>query len=176
MESTAVTSGGWSLAAREPQKTMREMNARRSMLIHPFNQVVADTQRIGHNRQSRIHGGTRREETAIHDVQIVHFVSFAVDIQGRGLRIVAETNSSILMSHAGQRNAVAHEQIARKKSLMTLVSMNGASALLLHQLLEFAVQPLVSFLVVGRIAENDVAVSIQGDAVIGIRQIFGSQP
>ena len=53
---------------------------------HAVEQVIAHAQRVGHDRQRRIHRAARREEAAVHDVEVVDFVRPAVDIERRGLR------------------------------------------------------------------------------------------
>jgi hypothetical protein len=78
-------------------------------LFHPLQQMISHPQRIGYNRQRRIHCAARREEAGIDDVEIVHFVRFAVAIKRGSLRIVAETNRAVLMRDAGQRDALSEK-------------------------------------------------------------------
>ena len=135
-------------SASDTRKREREKEIRRGTLVHPFDQMVADAERVRHDRQRRIHGRARGEEAAVDDVQIVDLVRLAVDIQSRGFRVVPEANGPVLMRDAGQGNAVADEQIAREEPLVALVAVNWARGLLLHQLLQLAVQPLVALFVV----------------------------
>ena len=44
----------------------------------PLQHVVAHAQRVGHDRERRIHGAAGGEEAAVHDVQVVHLVRLAV--------------------------------------------------------------------------------------------------
>jgi hypothetical protein len=71
--------------------------------------VVTDAQGVCHNRERRIDGAARREETSIDDVQVVELVRFAISVQRRGGRVVAETNRAVLVCDPGQRNALADE-------------------------------------------------------------------
>src|SRR5271165_1077238 len=148
MESTAVTNGRRSAAVSAPQKRVREMpsekKARRRMLLHPFDQVIPDSERIGHNRERRIYGGAGREEAAVHYVEIVELVGLAVNVERGSPRIAAEPNRPVLMRHAGQRNAIANEQVASEQPPMTLRPVNLACGLPLHQLFQFRVQALMA--------------------------------
>src|SRR5439155_12025829 len=134
MESTAVTSGARSAAARTLPKRTSERKTRRSILLHPLDQVIPDTQRVGHDGQSRINRRTGRKEAAVHDVQVVEFVRLAVHVECGSLRIAAEPDGAVLVSHARQRNALAEEQIPCKEPLVTLAPVQRTRCLLLHQL------------------------------------------
>ena len=70
------------------------------MSVHPFEQVVAHAQRVGHDRQRRVHRAARREEAAVDDVEVVEIVGLAVGIERRRLRVVAEADRAVLMRHA----------------------------------------------------------------------------
>src|SRR5271166_1540362 len=83
-------------------------------------QVVSDAQRIGDDGQRRVHGGTRGEEAAVHDVEIVHIMRFAVHIEGRGFQVAAKTNGAVLMGNSGEGNLVSEEQVPRKQALVAL--------------------------------------------------------
>ena len=61
------------------------------------------------------------------------------------------------MRHAGERNALAEEQVPAEQSLVAVVAVDGAGGLLLHQLLELRDEALVAFVVVRRVGEHDVA-------------------
>src|SRR5262245_13560442 len=69
-------------AARGPEAgTYQATNATRTssvrMSVHPLQQVVTNAQRIGHDRQRRVHGPARGEKAAVHDVEVVHVVRSA---------------------------------------------------------------------------------------------------
>ena len=51
---------------------------------------------------------------------------FAVAIQRAGFRIVSETDRAVLVRDAGERNALAEIEIAREKTFVALVPVNGA--------------------------------------------------
>src|SRR5271156_694575 len=53
----------------------------------PLRNFFGDPKGGGHDDQRRIHFTARRKEAAIHNVEIVEFVRFAVDIPGRGARV-----------------------------------------------------------------------------------------
>src|SRR6266446_4458750 len=46
-----------------------------------FYQVVAHSKCIGHDGKRRIDGGARREETPVHNVEVVDVMGFAVRVQ-----------------------------------------------------------------------------------------------
>ena len=50
-------------------------------LREPLAQVVADAQRVRHDRQRRIHRAGRGKEARVDDIQVVQVVRFAVPIQ-----------------------------------------------------------------------------------------------
>src|SRR5438552_1848040 len=93
----------------------------------------------------------------------------------RGFRIVAETNGTVLMGHAGELDSLADIKIAGKQSLVTLMAVHRTGSVP-QCFLQVGLQPAVSFAVVGRVAENNLALAVDGDAIVGIGQIFRSQP
>src|SRR3954462_8178753 len=109
--------------------------------------MIADAQRIGHDREGRIDRAAGAEKTAINDVQIVHVMGFAVGIQGAATGIFAEANRSHLMRDTRERNSLADVQVAREQSLVTLMAVNLTCALLLHEFFELYDQPLVPFFI-----------------------------
>jgi hypothetical protein len=76
-------------------------------LAHPFQKVIADAQRVGHDRQRGIHRAARRKEARIHDIEIVKIVRLTVDIENGGLRIPPEPHGAVLVRDAGQRYALS---------------------------------------------------------------------
>ena len=109
----------------------------------------------------------RREEAAVDDVEVVDVVRLAVDVERRGLRIVAEANRAVLMRDAGERDALADEEVAREQALVALVAVDRRTCVCCFiRSLSFAMQPLVAFLVVRLVAEDDVAVAVERDAVV----------
>src|SRR5260370_10062128 len=106
MESTALTSGFVSAAHSVPAMTRSEKKERRNMLVHPLDQVIAYTQRVGHDRQRRINCRARREEASVNHVQVIDFMSPAVGVQHGIRRIVAEAAGSGLLRDSGQGTAI----------------------------------------------------------------------
>src|SRR5581483_4697606 len=97
--------------------------------------MAAHAQRVGHDRERRVDRAAGNEEAAVDDIEIVEVVRFAVNIESAGFGILAEAHRADLVRYAGKRNALADKQIARKQSLVTLVAVNFAASLLLHELL-----------------------------------------
>lgn len=92
---------------------------------------------------------------------------FAVHVERRRLRVMPEANRAILVRHTRQRDFLAHEEIARKQTLMAVVPVRAALGLLLHQVFQLRDEPLVSFFIVRRVGEDDVAVAVEGDSCSG---------
>ncbi|MCG3163383.1 MAG: hypothetical protein JMDDDDMK_04780 [Acidobacteria bacterium] len=100
----------------------------------------------------------------------------AVHVERRCFRIVTKTDCAVLVRDSGERNALAQIEASREKPLMAFVPVNVAFRLLFHQLLQLRLQPLVRFQIVGRVREDNVALTVDGDAIVRIGQVFGSQP
>jgi hypothetical protein len=45
--------------------------------------MLADADRVRHDRERRVHGGARREETAVNHVQVIDVVGLTERVQGR---------------------------------------------------------------------------------------------
>src|SRR5712692_475920 len=138
--------------------------------------MLSHSKSIGHDGQRRIHGAARRKEAAVDNIEIIKVVRFAIRVEGRSLRIAPKTNRAVLVRDARQRNALPDKQIAREQPLMTFMSVNRTSRLTLHETLEFGNEPLVAFLVVRLVGERDAAVAIDGNSIVGVGQVFGSEP
>src|SRR2546425_12231473 len=115
-----------------------------STLLEPLEQVIPDAERVGHDRERRVYRSARGEEARVHHVEVVHFVRLAVRVQRRGFRVVAEPDRPVLVSDAGQRNALAEIKAPREQAFMALVAMDTALGLLLHESLEVLGQAPVS--------------------------------
>src|SRR5208283_5122153 len=109
--------------------------------------VIAHTQRIGHDCERRIYRRARREEAAIHDVKILEIMDLAIHVQRRGSGIVPEADGAVLVGDARQRNALSHIKIAAKKPFMAVMAVNRAM-LVLQRFLQLGLQPLVRLQVV----------------------------
>src|SRR5208283_2444141 len=133
--------------------------------------VIAHTQRIGHDRQRRIYRRARWEEAAIHNVKILEIMGPAIHIQRRGSGIVPEADGAVLVGDARQRNALSHIKIAAKKPFMAVMAVNRAM-LVLQRFLQLGLQPLVRLQVVGGVRQHDRAVAIDGHAVVWVGKIF----
>src|SRR5207248_1153234 len=59
---------------------------------HSLQQVITDSQRVGDDGKSRIHGATRTEEASIDNIKIVELMRFAVAIERACLWIISKTN------------------------------------------------------------------------------------
>src|SRR5438552_1122074 len=67
-------------------------------------QVIADPQCVCHDRQCGIHRGARREEAPIHNVEVVHIMRLAVNVQRGSPGIGAKANGAILVSDSRMRS------------------------------------------------------------------------
>ena len=81
----------------------------------PFEQMVADPQRVGDDRQRRVHRRARGEEAGIDDIEIVDLVRPAVDVERRGLGSMPEADRAVLVSGAGDRQALAEIGVLRQQ-------------------------------------------------------------
>src|SRR5215831_8725563 len=81
---------------------------------HTFEQVVAYTESISHDGQSRVYGRTGWEKAGVHHVQVVQVMCFAVDVEGGTLGVMPKTYCAVLVRYASQGNPLAGVQVARK--------------------------------------------------------------
>jgi hypothetical protein len=58
-------------------------------------------------------------------------VSFALDVQGRSLGVVAKADRAVLVRYSREWYLIANEQISSEKTMMALVSMYIARSLLI---------------------------------------------
>src|SRR5713101_2037250 len=59
---------------------------------------------------------------------------------------------------------------------MTLVAVNATFGLLLHEFFKLGKQTAVRLFVIRCVVQNDFPVAVNGDAIVGVRQIFRSDP
>src|SRR3974390_1423482 len=97
--------------------------------------VIAHAQRIGYDRQRRIHRRARREEAAIHNVEILEIMGFAIHIERRSLGIVPEADGAVLVGDTRKRNALSHIQVAVEQSIMAVMAVHR-TMVMLQRLLE----------------------------------------
>src|SRR6266702_7241600 len=100
----------------------------------------------------------------------------AIRVQGRHLGVTPEADRAVLVRHACKRNAVTDEQVPRKQSFVTLVAVNAAFGLLLHEIFELGKQTAMRLFVVRGVLQNDFPVAVNGDAIVWVRQIFRGDP
>ena len=79
-----------------------------SLLLEPFEQMIADPQSVGHCGQSWIHRTDAREKTRVHDVKVVEFVRLAIYIEHRALRVLAKAAGAGLMRDAANPDLILH--------------------------------------------------------------------
>src|SRR5262249_52748727 len=108
--------------------------------------------------------------------KVVQIMRLAIHVERGGLRISTEAYSAVLMRNPGEGDSLADEQVSRKQALVTLMSVSTARALAFHKILQPRNEELVALLVVGPIGQHDNAVAIDADAVVRVRQVFGSEP
>src|SRR5215467_15196985 len=110
--------------------------------------MIAYAQRVGDDSKRWIYCAARAEKAGIDNVEIIEFVRFAVSVECAGFLVIAKTHGAVLVGDAGERNTLAEEQIASKKTLVTLAPVNRAFRLLLHQGPEFLDKAFVSFFII----------------------------
>lgn len=81
--------------------------------------MIADSERIRHDRQRRIDRGARRKEAPVNDVEIVEVVRLAVCIERRRLRVLTEPNSAILMRNARKWYPLSEKEVAGEQANVT---------------------------------------------------------
>ena len=138
--------------------------------------MITDSQRVGDDCERGIHCPTRAEEAGIDNIQVIEFVRFAVAIECAGLRIVSKTDRAVLVCNASQRNALAEEQVAGEETFMALVSMDASISSAVASGSQLFDQPLVAFLVVWLVLQNDLAVAVERDPIVRVGQILGGEP
>src|SRR6185369_12471899 len=85
-----------------------------------FEQMVADPQRVGHDRQRRVHRRARRKEAAVDDVQVVDMMRAAVGVEHRRRGVRAETQRTVLVRDARKRNPARDVRLQRYEVLLEL--------------------------------------------------------
>ena len=93
----------------------------------------------------------------------------AVDIQGRRLRILPEATGSRLVCYSCHRDVVLHVHIAWDQVI-------GMHAQVIEHGLEFVVQLLLGYVIIGRIAQRDLPLFIDTNTIVRIRKVFGGEP
>src|SRR5438067_920799 len=135
-------------------------------------QMVGDAQRIRDDREPRVHGSGRGEEARVDDVEVVDLVRLAVHVECGGAAIRAEADGAVLVRHAGERNALPNVQIAREQPLVAAAPVDGAFALLAHELLELLDRPLWPFLFVRLVLRTVAAFAMDREGIFRLGKVF----
>ena len=72
------------------------------------------------------------------------------------------------MGDSGQWDTLADEQVTSEQPDMAFMPVDRTFRLLLHQALEFRNQTLMALLIVRFVGEDDVAVAVKRDPIVGI--------
>src|SRR6516165_11633871 len=83
-------------------------------------QGVADPQCVGDYRQGRVDRSARRKKAAIDDIEIVHLVRPAIDIERRRSRVPAEADRAVLVTGSGDRDTLAKIGILRQQPRLAI--------------------------------------------------------
>ena len=137
--------------------------------MQPLCEMLGHPNGIGHRRQRRVHGADADEEAGVDDVQIVELVSFAVDVEDRGLRIGAEAAGAGLMSHARDRDVGLQVRVAWNQ-------MVRVHAQVTEHRLQLLVEPLLRHLIVRRVTQRELPVSVHADSIVRIGQVLRREP
>jgi hypothetical protein len=129
--------------------------------------MIADAECIGHNGQRGIHGGARWEEAAIYDIEIIEVVCFAVHVESGCFLVGAESDCSVLVGYASERNTLTDVKITAKEPMMAVAAVDRAT-IVLQGLLKMSLELVMSLLIVGCVAQNDLSVTIESHAIVGI--------
>jgi hypothetical protein len=77
--------------------------------------MVANPERVGDDRQSRVHRGARREKAAVDNVEVVDLVRPAIDVERRRPGVMPEADRAVLVAGAGDRQALAEIGVLRQQ-------------------------------------------------------------
>lgn len=134
----------------------------------PLQQVIPNAECIGHDGQRRIDSRTRGEEATVHDVEIVEVVRLAVHVKRRSLRVGPEADRTVLVGYAGERNTLTDVKIPAKQPVMAVSAVDRATVVL-QSLLQMPLEFVMSLLIVGRVAQNDLPITIDRHPIVRIR-------
>jgi len=98
--------------------------------------MIANAQRICHDRQTGIHRPDRYKKTCVDDIEVIQVMRFAIQVESRCLGVVAETHSSGLMCRSTDRDVLAQIELPRYQLIM--------AADVGEHLFELCRQPVVS--------------------------------
>ena len=73
--------------------------------------MIADAQRVRHDRQRRVDRAAGNEEAAVDDIEIVEVMRLAVGIESARCGVGAKAHGADLVRDAGERDALPDEQV-----------------------------------------------------------------
>src|SRR6516225_7580078 len=131
----------------------------KSLNAEPVEQMIADPERVGDDRQGRVYRRARREKAGVHDIEIVDLVGPAIDVESRAVRVAAKADCAVLMAGPGNRQTLSEIGVLRQQMRL--------AADVVEQVTELLRQPFVRLEVVRRVVEPNAAVAVDQDAVLG---------
>ena len=102
-----------------PEALERKLRERSHGSAQALQQVIPHAQGIGHRRQRGVDRGDAGEETGVHDVEIIEFVGFTVDIEHRRSGISAKAARASLVAHPGDGDVFPQIEIVGNQVLVT---------------------------------------------------------
>ena len=164
--------------ARPPQGAARQSSAslfprepppRPAVRPHPLEQMVPYPERVRHGGQCRIHGADAREDARVDDVEVVELVRLAVAVQDRLVRVGPRTCRC--PPGARRRRPGCRSSCTRSGG-----SDGPRSCSAWGEATSASRRALLRLRVRLRVAQFDVAVRLQRDAVVRPGQILGREP
>ena len=131
--------------------------------------MLADPHGVGDGGQGRVDGADAGEEAGVDDVEVVNLVGLAVDVEHRGGRIGAEAAGADLVGYPGDRYVHGHVEVLVEHVVL-------GQTRVVENLLELLVEALGLFVIGGGVGQVDVAVSVEGDPILGLGQVLGGEP
>src|SRR5512134_2947905 len=119
------------MSDKQKTVTRTQYDSRNLLITHhrslePVEQMLADSQGVGDDRQRGIHRRTRYEKARIDDVEIVQVVGLTVDVQHRSLRVVAEPHRAALVRRPRNRDLFAKIEMRRQQVVFAADSVEHA--------------------------------------------------
>ena len=130
--------------------------------------MVSDAEGVGHDGQRGVDGAGRGEETSVDDVEVLEVVDPAVEVEDRGLRVVAKPKGPHLVGDAGDRNFLG--EIGARGKMVDPVARAVQNPL---QLFQKTSMRLAIFLLA---VEMDPPQGVDEDPIVRIGEILRSDP
>ncbi len=118
-------------------------------------------QGIGHDGQRGIDGTDGGHEACVHDIEIIEVVGLAVGVENAVGWIFPEAAGPHLMR--GSRNVHGLKKNRKETDTMKHLSPLGA-------------EPSMTLAVFGLPMQADHPIGVEGNAIVGIRQVFCGKP